>query len=134
MSLVAGQVLAQGGPRLIAAAIAFVGTLRFIKWAAPFVFERLDARADRIDKRELEIQRRFNLRLRHVELELDRYRRATMALVNALAKKDPANPVLTEVATILSSAMPMVPEDPELDQLLARAGDAVETNQGGARQ
>lgn len=115
----------QGGPRVLAVAIAFVGGLKFVKWAAEFVCSRLDKRAAYLAELELVVNRRFNDRLKHVEMELDRFRWATMKLVNALAVKDPANPVLTEVASFLSKATPIVPPDQDLDELAARAEGAL---------
>lgn len=120
-----------GGPSLLAGAVAFAAALRFIKWAAPFVTSRLDKRADRLDAAEADVNQRFNQRLKHVELELDRYRRATMKLVTALAKANPTNPVLSEVAQILSEAIPIETPDHELDELLARASAAVDQSRGG---
>lgn len=131
VSGIAIALATQSGPRFLAVAITFVGTLKFIKWAAPFVCERLDKRAALLTARELAVEARFNSRLKHVEIELGRYRRATMMLLNAVAKINPSNPVLSDVAVILSKASPMTEPDPELDELLARAASAVETNQGG---
>lgn len=130
MSAVAA-LATQGGPRLIAVAIAFVGGLRFIKWAAVFVCERWDRHAASTVAREAEVNKRFNARLKHVELELGRYQRATMVLVNAMAKRDPANPALSIVAEILAGSTPITDPDPELDALLARAGDALDQSNRG---
>lgn len=121
----------QGGPRLIAVSIAFVGGLRFVKWAVPFAFERLDHRAAALDAREKAVEARFNSRLKHVEQELALYREATMLLVGAFAEIQPANPVLSEVAKILRRVTPVVAPTAELDGLIDRlAGDAG-TNMGG---
>lgn len=116
----------QGGPRLIAVAIAFVGGLKFIKWAVEFGCTRLDARAEAVLARELAVEKRFNQRLKHVELELELYREVSMKLVNAFAEFDPTNPVLSDVAKILRRAAPIVPPDASLDNLMNRAGAALD--------
>lgn len=87
-------------------AIVFVGTLRFLRWLIPFVFERMDVSRGELGKR-----------LSHVEKELDRYREATMRLVASMAERDPSNPVLIDVSRILRSALPLVPDDDNRDLL-----------------
>lgn len=125
------QMASQGGPRLVAGALVYLGTLRFMKWGAPLFFARLDARADRLDKAERQVTTRFNQRLKHVERELDRYRRATMRLMQAVAIGDPTNPVLGDVARILAEAIPMEDPSAELDDLMGAAGDALDGEDGG---
>lgn len=95
--------------------------LRFIRWLAEFVAARHDNRSDRLDKQERDLEDRFNARLRHVEQDLDRYREATMLLVNALAERDPQNKALSDVARILRTTVPISPADPDLDELILRA-------------
>jgi hypothetical protein len=89
----------------------------------------MDVRSAAIASKEAELEHRFNQRLRHVEKELDRYRRATMLLVNRMARERPHDPVLVQVAEILGTTdsnisgpltEPPAP-DPELDALLAQA-------------
>lgn len=120
----------QGGPRLIAVAVAFLGGLKFVKWAVEFGCSRLDARAAAVLARELAVEKRFNQRLKHVEIELALYREATMRLVTAFAEFDPTNSVLSDVAKILRRASPTVPPDPELDNLMMRAGAALDREGG----
>lgn len=134
MSAIGVALATQSGPRLLAGALVFVGGLRFARWAIEFVAERLDSRADRLTEREDAVERRFNLRLKHVEQELDRYREATMLLVNAFAEIEPGNPVLSEVAKILRRSVPVAPPSAELDGLMDRLSAAPGTNKGGSNE
>jgi hypothetical protein len=118
------DVAAAAGPG-IGGGLAAWGGLRFIRWLVEFAFKRMDVRATRLDTREKALEARFNDRLRHVELELNRYRQATMLLVNALAERDPTNRVLSEVARILNTAIPIVPPRPDLENLAGKAGEAI---------
>lgn len=118
--------VAQAAGPGIGAGIGAWGGLRFLRWAIEFVCKRMDLRSTRLDTREKALETRFNDRLRHVETELDRYRRATMLLVNALAERNPKDPALIEVARILGSAVPMPPYNPSLDELARKAGGAVD--------
>lgn len=77
--------------RLTMAAVA-IATFTFLRWLIPFVFARLDVGAAALGRQ-----------MKELKAELDRYRDATMLLVNELALKDPANPVLREAARILRS-------------------------------
>jgi hypothetical protein len=79
--------------------------LRFVRWIAEFIAGRLDRRSDGLERREKEIEGRFNARLKHVEQELERTRQAMMLLINEIALINPANPVLQRVAAILGSAV-----------------------------
>lgn len=99
----------------VALAIAFAASLRFLKWLVPFICQRLDERADRIDEREQAVERRMVKRLEHVELELSKYREALMLLFNRMAEKDPADPVLRTVARILHEAVPLDLGEPDQD-------------------
>jgi guanylate kinase len=99
----------------VALAIAFASALRFLKWLVPFICQRLDERADRIDEREQRVERRMVKRLEHVEHELELYREALMLLFNRMAEKDPADPVLRDVAAILRRAVPINFNEPDQD-------------------
>lgn len=100
--------------------IGIWGVLRFLRWAVEFAYKRMDIRASQLDTREESIERKFNDRLKHVENELSRYRHATMLLVNALADRDPTNRVLTEVARLLNTAIPIPASNKDLDDLVDR--------------
>lgn len=91
----------------IGSGVGVWAVLRFIRWAVEFIAKRMDLRSARLDQRERDLEERFNARLRHVEQELDRYRRATMRLVNRMADQLPKDPVLAEVAEILRAAVPL---------------------------
>jgi hypothetical protein len=123
--------LAASGPRALAVAIAFAAALKFLQWLIVFLADRRDTRDERLDDRERDIETRMNRRLAHVEAELDRYREATMLLVNAMVKKDPANTVLGEVARILRATRPIATLD--LDELIGRLGGAGSEGGGDAR-
>lgn len=85
-------------------AAASIAAFAFLRWLIPFACQRLDARADRLERREKDVESRMNKRLEFVELELDLYRSATMKLVNRMAEKLPADPILQEVARMLRIA------------------------------
>lgn len=119
------DIAAQAGPG-IGAGIGAWGGFRFIRWAVEFIAARIDTRSARLDERERDLERRFNARLRHVEVELERYREATMRLVNALAERDPSNPVLSEVSKILRRTMPIIPPSSEFGELTRQAGEALD--------
>lgn len=110
-----GAIAGFRGSLAVAAAIAFAALLRFLKWLVPFICQRLDQRADRIDEREQAVERRMVKRLEHVEHELELYREALMLLFNRMAEKDPADPVLRDVARILRRAVPIDFGEPDQD-------------------
>lgn len=122
------DVASAAGPG-IGAGLGAWGGLRFLRWAIEFASKRFDVRSSRIDQRERALEQRFNDRLRHVEDELDKYRRATMLLVNRMARRTPQDPVLVQVAEILgtgdgniSGPLTEAPDDdPELSSLIRRA-------------
>lgn len=101
------ETIAIGAGQGIGGGIGLWAILRFVRWVAEFVAKRLDLRTDRLEEREQALESRFNARLKHVEEELDRYREATMLLVNALAERDPQNQALRDVGRILRTAMPV---------------------------
>jgi hypothetical protein len=98
---------ANRGSLLIAIAIAVVGTLRFARWAVEFVCARADVGHARLGDR-----------LKHVELELALQREATALLFGALADRDPVNPALRDVASILRRAVPLEKSAEDLANLL----------------
>jgi hypothetical protein len=118
--------VAVGAGRGIGAGIGVMGGFRFIRWLVEFVCKRFDLKTARLDSREKALEAKFNDRLRHVEHELDRYRKATMLLVNALAVRDPQNVALSQVAEILRSTMFVQASDASLNDLVRQAGEAVD--------
>lgn len=116
------MIATSGGPRLVALAIAAAAALQFFRWAVEFVCRRMDARADRLDQRERSIELRFDSRLKHLELEVEQFREATMLLFGVLAEQDPANPALRDVAKILRKAWPATASSPtgDMAELLAK--------------
>lgn len=131
MSLPAFIAAASPGSRTIAAAIALVGLLRFLRWLVPFLCERLDRRSERLGLRETAIEHKMNQRLKHVEQELARWRTATMCLFNALAKKDPTNPALGIFAQIINEAIPINTTLEEFEAQIAALADLPGTFRGG---
>lgn len=102
----------------LAASIAFAALLKFLKWLIPFLFERLDVERGHLGER-----------LKHVEMELDAYREATMLMIGVVAKLDPENPALRKVAAILRQTSPR--STLELSELVDRLNQLPGTR-GGA--
>lgn len=121
-ALTAGQAIGGG--------IGLYATFRFIRWLAEFVARRLDARSDRLERREKNIEERYDARLKHVEADLDRYRSATMMLLKAIAEIDPKNSALGDVARILRSTVPVVPPSDDLDGLIDKLRAVPGTREG----
>lgn len=113
---------ASAGGYAVAVAIGGAGVLRFVRWLIEFIARRLDIRADRIDAREEAIERRMIKRLEHVERELEATREALMLMINRMAEKDPADPVLRDVARILRNAIPIVERRDDLEGLIEQLG------------
>ena len=107
------------GVRVVGGAAVSIVLIGFVRWAIEFVFRRSDMRADRVEKREKDMETRINARMAILEAELGIYREATMVLVEALANKDPGNPALLRVSHLLRSAIPL-PKSPDagLDGLI----------------
>jgi hypothetical protein len=95
-------ILGGRGGYAIAWAIGLTAVLRFLKWLLPFVFDRLDVARGNLGKR-----------LKHVELELEVTREALFMMLNRMAERYPADPVLVDVARILRRAWPA--ETPRFD-------------------
>lgn len=92
--------------------IGFIHALfRFLRWAVEFSCGRLDIRSDKVGKREQDYEDKIELRLVQLEQDVMLYRRATVILNGALARIDPANKALSEVAMILMRGFPMKDED-----------------------
>lgn len=100
------SVAALAGPG-VGAGVGLWAGFRFLRWLIEFVFKRLDVSRGHLGDR-----------LRHVEAELDAYRAATMLMIGVVAKFDPNNPALEQVARILSRMIPRATM--ELDELEAR--------------
>jgi division protein CdvB (Snf7/Vps24/ESCRT-III family) len=127
------DVATAAGPGVGAGIGAWAG-LRFVRWLVEFIAKRLDVRSARMDAREKQLEAKFNSRLHHVEQELDKYRRATMLLVNRMAAKNPTDRVLLEVAEILGTedrnlsgplSDPITSPDETLDSLIRQVDEAV---------
>ena len=101
--------------RLIAGGIfsgaVVLGALRFVRWAVEFACGRLDMRIDRVGKRERDYEAKIEDRLNQLEQEVALYRRATVVLNGALARIDPGNAALGEVATILARGYAVKDQD-----------------------
>ena len=103
------DVAAAAGPG-VGAGIGAWGAFRFLRWLIEFVFRRLDISRSHLGDR-----------LRHVEIELDAYREATMLMIGVVAKIDPDNPALQHVAQILRTITPRTKLD--LDELERRLSE-----------
>lgn len=98
------------GSRAIAAAVGLGVIFRFVRWLVEFVFKRLDVSRSHLGER-----------LKHVEVELDAYREATMLMIGVVAKIDPDNAALERVAQILRTTAPRTKLD--LDELVERLAE-----------
>lgn len=126
------DIASAAGPG-IGAGLGAWGGLRFIRWLIEFSCARMDARNGRLDERERALEKRYDARLKHLEDELGRTRRALMLLLNDTASKNPANPVLVRVAELLGyddqnlqgpiSRAPITGDD-SLDELIRQADAA----------
>ena len=106
---------ASDGFRLAGGAAIIIGAIhaffRFLRWAVEFSCGRLDMRSDRVGQREQDYEDKIERRLAQLEDDVARYRRATVILNGALARIDPSNPALSEVATILARGYPVKDQD-----------------------
>lgn len=104
-----------------------IAGFRFARWLIEFVFRRMDVRNARFTAKEQALETRYDQRLRHLEEELARTQKAMTLLLNDVARRDSANPILQRVAELLhplDQALPMngrVAPDPALDDLCRSA-------------
>jgi hypothetical protein len=120
--LTVGEWTLLPGVRILGGSVVIIGLthafFRFLRWAVEFSCGRIDMRSNRVERRERELEERVNVELSQMRAELGLYREATMVLVEALSKKDPTNPALTQIAKLLRSAIPIAPHNPSFDDLL----------------
>lgn len=117
MLSVGGLSSASTSVALAAAAISLFG---FLRWLIPFLCVRMDARADRVERREQDVDRKMVKRLEHVEQELELFREATMKMIARMAEVMPGDVVLLQVAQMLKRR-PRSPGLP-LDELTDKLG------------
>lgn len=120
------EAAAIGAGQGVGGGLAIWAVLRFIRWLTEFVAERLDKRNERLDEREKDIEQRFNDRLRHAEDEVARLQQAVAILLQAIAENDPKNPAVAKVAQILGALRRTPQPDAELDELVRKAGRAID--------
>jgi len=110
-----GVVTGVDGLRFAGATAIVIGLVhavfRFLRWAVEFSCERVDMRDTRVSKREADYENKIERRLNQLEEDVALYRRVTVILNGALARIDPGNPVLTEVAMILARSFPIKDQD-----------------------
>lgn len=121
----AAEVAAAAGPG-VGTGIGLWGAFRFVRWLVEFIWKRMDVRNARLDAKEKALEERYDARLDHVERELTSTRRAMMLLLNDVARRDPANPVLQRVADLLHPVFPATESDPAMENLTRRAGEALD--------
>lgn len=92
--------------------VAFLyGVFRFAKWAIDRFFERHDRKEAALDKRERDFERKVLAEVASLRSELAQTKLAVHKLSAELHKKDPANPVLAEVALLLVPGFPLRSSD-----------------------
>lgn len=121
-----GITLAEGlatGGQAVGGGVGLLASLRFVRWGFEFLCKRMDVRANALAEKEAALEHRFNQRLKHVEIELERNREALMFLVNAVAERDPTNPALIEVSRILRGSVPFATPVDACEDVMAQLND-----------
>jgi hypothetical protein len=121
------EIAQAAGPGIGAGVGTWAG-FRFVRWLVEFVWKRLDVRHERLAKKEKDLERRYDLRLKHLEHELAQTRKAMMLLLNHVAREDPTAVVLVTVAELLDGERLPPASDPALDELARKAGDALDAS------
>lgn len=96
-----GEVIALG-QGILGGGIGLGSSLWFIKWLCEFIAKRADVRSAALDVRQKVIEERYDDRLRHLEIELTRTRRAAVMLLNWVGREHPSSPILREAAELLA--------------------------------
>lgn len=121
------------GGQAIGAGIGSWSAYRLVMFTCNFLAGRNDARQQRLDAREERLSASLGKRLDHLERAEEANQRRIRVLEDCVAilatelrMRDPANAKLGEVAKLLRDVHPVVPPDPQLDDLLQHAANAVE--------
>lgn len=123
----AGELLVEGGK---VSAFVFVSLLVFrgLVFFCNFLAGRYDARQERLEKREVRVDHALSARLQHLETAERRNQqrisvleRAVRLLTTELARIDPANPKLSQVAAMLDTAFEVDPQTP--DDMIDKLGN-----------
>jgi hypothetical protein len=121
------------GQGVLGGGITIGSVLLFIRWMCEFIAKRADVRAAALDLRQKAIEERYDDRLHHLEIELNRTRRAATMLLNWIGREHPSSPVLQQAADLLADLNVQGPitdmpsaRDPEIDRLAAQVGRTLE--------
>jgi hypothetical protein len=113
-----GQIIGGGG-------VGLGSILWFVRWLCEFLAKRVDHRSDKLDVREAALAARYDARLRHLESELSRTRRAVALLMQDIARTNPTSPALLHAAELLMPLTnPVTDPDPAMDEALEKLNDA----------
>jgi hypothetical protein len=110
---------------------------RLFVFTCNFLAGRYDARQARLEAREERVDQSIGNRLTHLEEQqkedqgrIRLLEEGVGILTAELRQLDPGNPKLREVANMLRHATPVVPPDQVLDNLIHRAGQAIDKEDG----
>lgn len=124
---------AAAGGRSVGVGIVVWTSYRLFVFIFNFMAGRHDARQIRLDALDVRLSASLGKRLEHLEkaeaTNQDRIRvleDCVAILAAELRMRDPGNAKLGEVAKALRDVHPIVPPDPQLDDLLQHAANAVE--------
>lgn len=121
-----GEVVAWS-QAVLGGGISLGSSLWFVKWLCEFIAKRADVRTAALDAREKSLAERYDDRLRHLEHELGRTRRAVSLLMRDIAGTNPSSPALHAAAALLLPSEisgpltdPVNTPDPEMNDALRR--------------
>jgi hypothetical protein len=126
------NAIATGG-QAVGAGLGTWSAYRLIVFGCNFMAGRHDARQQRLDDLDERLAKSLGLRLTHLETaekanqaRIHVLEDCVAILAAELRMRDPSNTKLGEVAKLLRDVHPVVPPDPQLDELMRHAANAVE--------
>jgi hypothetical protein len=128
---------AAAGGRTFGAGLVVWTAYRVVVFACNFLAGRHDARQARLDALDVRLAESLGKRLSHLETA-EKANQARIRvledcvsiLATELRMRDPANSKLGQVAKMLHDVHPVVPPDPQLDELLRHAARAIDESDG----
>jgi uncharacterized small protein (DUF1192 family) len=124
---------AAAGGRSVGVGLAVWTAYRLFVFVCNFFAGRYDARQARLDALDVRLAKSLGDRLSHLEVaELNNQARIRVLedcvaiLAAELRQTDPSNSKLGQVAKLLRDVHPIVPPDPNLDELMQHAANAVD--------
>jgi hypothetical protein len=116
-----------------------VMSYRYFTFICNFLAGRFDARQARLEAREERIAYSLGRRLDHLErTEQENQRRIRLLeevvaiLSSELRQADPMNPKLKEIGKMMRDVHPVVPPDPQLEELMRHAARGIDQGEDGA--